>query len=340
MKLRLQEIADMVKGEIVQGDGAVLIEGGAGLIEATQKHISFLSNMRYFGHVYKTKAAAVLMGSDVKLDRRVSTAIVRVPRPDIAFAQILKIVYREKHPQKSGIDAKACIGTTVVIGENVYIGPYAVVEEYARIGRGSWIGAGSYIGRNCSIGNESQIDQRVSILDDTVIGSRVVIKCGSVIGSDGYGFYTVEGKHTKIPQVGRVVIEDDVEIQSLVTVDRGTTGATIIGAGTKIDNMVHIAHNVKIGKNCLIVAQVGISGSAKIGNNVTLAGQSGVAGHIEIGDNTICAGRAGIIGNISPGSFVAGYPSQPFREWKKIQVYLSKLPEMYAEFKKRKKSKK
>ncbi|MFH1379265.1 MAG: UDP-3-O-(3-hydroxymyristoyl)glucosamine N-acyltransferase [bacterium] len=338
MKLTIQQIVDVVQGEAVPASPHVSIEGAAGLEEATSRDISFLSNMKYFDHIYSTKAAAVLIGNKVELDRRVSPILIKVKRPDIAYARILSVIDREKKHREPGIDPWAVISKTALIKEQVYIGPCVIVDENSCIGEGTQIGAGTYIGKHSRIGNNCIIDPRVSILDDVHIGNRVVIKSGSVIGSDGFGFYTQEGRHTKIPQVGSVVIEDDVEIQSLVTIDKGTTDATIIGSGTKIDNMVHIAHNVHIGKNCLLVAHVGISGSTHIGDNVTVGGQAGMAGHLHIGDNSVIAARCGIIGNIPAGSFMAGFPARPYREWKKLQGYISKLPEMYKEFLKKKKN--
>jgi UDP-3-O-[3-hydroxymyristoyl] glucosamine N-acyltransferase len=227
------------------------------------------------------------------------------------------------------VHAHAAVDASSQIGAHAAIGPFTTIEKAVTIGEGSVIYSGCYIGARVQIGPHAIIYPGVVLREDTHIGARVIIQPGAVLGSDGYGFATQEGKHHKIPQIGRVVIEDDVEIGANVTIDRATTGETRIGSGTKIDNLVHIAHNVQVGKNCLIVAQVGISGSTRIGNQVTLAGQVGVVGHLTIGDNAVIAAQSGVMNNVEPGSVLFGSPARPHREAMKLLAIYGKLSEIY-----------
>ncbi len=207
------------------------------------------------------------------------------------------------------------------------------MEPSAKIGSGTIIYPGCYIGHNVRIGNDCLIYANVVLREDTQIGDRVIIQPGAVIGSDGYGFAALNGKHYKVPQIGNVVVEQDVEIGANVTIDRATTGETRIGEGTKIDNLVHIAHNVMIGRNCLIVAQVGISGSTKIGNSVTLAGQVGVTGHLTIGDNAVITAQSGVMSDVKPGEVLFGSPVRPMKQAMKLQAIYGKLDEIYETIK-------
>lgn len=327
--MTVKELAALVKGSIFKGDGNRIVVGAAGLKDASDGDVSLLSNMRYLDAVYTTNAAAVFIQPDVSITKDVSAALIHVPRPDLAFAEILKIIADEMDQKDSGIDPSAHIGQHVKIAADAYIGPYVVIEDHSTIESRCSIGAGSYIGRYSYVGKNSFLHPHVVILKSVTIGTDAIIHSGCVIGSDGYGFATLKGKHHKIPQIGGVSIGDHVEIGSNVSIDRGTTENTSIGSGTKIDNLVHIAHNVTIGEDCLIVAQVGISGSTIIGNNVTLAGQVGVVGHITIGDNVVVAGKAGVIGNVPPNTVVSGFPARPHREAMKIQGYIQKLPELF-----------
>lgn len=334
MRLTIREIADMVRGTIDEGDQEKIIEGVSGLSDASSKDISFLSNMKYLNNIYTTQASAVLVAKDLKFDKNVSTVLIRVERSDIAFATILALIDKEKRPKQSGIHPNACIGKNVTVGNDVFIGPYVVIEDNARIGSNCHIGTGTYIGNECSVKDGSFLYPNVTVLRDVEIGVNAVIHSGTVIGSDGYGFVTEKGVHSKIPQIGGIRIGDNVEIGSNVSIDRGTTGNTLVGSGTKIDNLVHIAHNVKIGENCLIIGQVGISGSTTLGKNVTVAGQAGIIGHVRIGDNVVIGGGAAVIGSIPPGTVVSGSPARPHREAMKIQGYLRKLPELFKKVKK------
>ncbi|MBD3271979.1 MAG: UDP-3-O-(3-hydroxymyristoyl)glucosamine N-acyltransferase, partial [Elusimicrobia bacterium] len=298
MKKTIAEIMRIVDGSVLQGSTDTMITGAAGLGDAGEHDISFLGNTKYHNLLRTTKAGAVIVDRKPAIEDSFKPTLILVKRPDVAFAEILHIIDQEHHGPKTGIHPTATIDQTAIVDAHTYIGPHVVVEAGAHIQTGCCIGAGSYIGEQVSMGKGSLVHPRVSVLRGSRIGERVIIHSGSVIGSDGYGFVTVDRRHRKIPQIGNVEIGNDVEIGANVTIDRGTTGATRIGDGTKMDNLVHVAHNVQIGKNCLIIAQVGISGSTIVGDSVTIAGQAGLIGHVTIGDGSIIGAQAGVIGNI------------------------------------------
>jgi UDP-3-O-[3-hydroxymyristoyl] glucosamine N-acyltransferase len=324
------EIAQAVRGTL-EGNGNVAIEGAAGLDVATEKEISFFHNPKYSDQLERTKAGVVILPSKTNgLKAPEGKTLIRVPNPPLAFAQVLALFERQlQRPPAPGIHAQTAVHPKAQIGPGVAIGPFTTIEEGAKVGAGTVIYNGCYIGAQSVIGDNCLIYPNVVLREYTRLGARVIIQPGAVLGSDGYGFATHEGKHFKIPQIGHVVIEDDVEVGANVTIDRATTGETRVGSGTKIDNLVHIAHNVQIGKNCLIVAQVGISGSTKIGNQVTLAGQVGIVGHVTIGDNAVIAAQSGIMNNVEPGAVLFGTPARPHRETMKLQAIYGKLPEIY-----------
>jgi len=325
MQKTLGQIAEIVKGELV-GDPGVIITGISGIKEARQGDITFLANAKYLPFVDKTQASAIIVSRDIEITFQ---PIIRADNPSLAFTQIVSVLsdYQLEHPK--GIHPSALLGKGVVLGKEVAIGPYAVVEDNTVVGDKTVIYPGCFIGHNCKIGNNTLIYPNVSLRENTEVGDRVIINCGAVLGSDGFGFVTVEGKHHKIPQLGSVIIKDDVEIGANVTIDRARFDKTIIGKGTKIDNLVHIAHNVVIGENCFIVAQVGISGSTTIGNNVILAGQVGIVGHISIGDNAVVMAQSGVSKTIPSGSTVWGYPAKPADEAKRVNACVQNLPKLH-----------
>ena len=323
MELSLADIAERLGGQIV-GDGNLLIRGVATLDDAASGDISFLFNPRYTSRAKVTAASAIVVKEYLPGAR---AALLLVPDPQYAFACLLSIFYPPK-PQPTGIDPSAVIGRGVFLGEEVTVGPCAVVEEGATIRRGVRIGAGTFIGAGSEVGEETLIYPNVTIYKGVKMGRRVIIQSGCVIGSDGFGFVPHQGRHIKVPQVGGVMIEDDVEVGANVTIDRATLGWTVIGRGTKINNMVQIGHNVTIGADCILVAQVGISGSVRIGNRVTLAGQVGVAGHLEIGDQSVVAARSGVTRDLPPRSRVSGFPAMEHNVWRKSTATFSHLPEM------------
>ena len=324
MEKTLKEIAQLVRGEIV-GNADVVISGVSGIKEAQKGDITFLANRRYMPLIEETQASAIITPLDVE---SASKPIIRTQDPSLAFAQVVAMMHpaQVRHPE--GIHKTAIISKTARIGERVAIGPYAVIGDDVEIGDNSIIYAGCFIAHDTKIGCDCLFYANVSIRERVVIGNRVFVQSGTVIGSEGFGYADVEGAYHLIPQVGTVVIEDDVEIGANVTIDRARFDKTLIGKGTKIDNLVQIAHNVVIGQNCIIVAQAGISGSTHIGNNVTIAGQAGLVGHIEIGDGAILAAQAGITKSVPPHTMVSGYPARPHNEAMRIYAALTRLPEL------------
>lgn len=325
MHKTLKELAELVDGELL-GREDLIITGACGIKEAEEGDITFLANPRYMPYLEKTKASAVITSFDVESS---SKPIIRTKNPSLAFAKVVAEFFPQnfKHPQ--GIHPTVILGKNVSVGKQVGIGPYVVIGDNVVIGDRTIIYSGCFIGDDSRIGSDSLIYANVSIRERTTVGNRCIIHSGAVLGSDGFGFVNLEGKHLKIPQVGIVEVQDDVEIGANVTIDRARFGKTQIGRGTKIDNLVHIAHNVSIGENCLIIAQVGISGSTVLGNNVTLAGQAGLVGHISIGDNAIVAAQAGVTKSVPAGVTVSGYPAKPHDLAKRINACIQNLPRLY-----------
>lgn len=320
--MTLKDIAQRTGGRII-GNGDIVISGVSGIKEAKEGDITFLSQRKYLPPLSTLRASALIAKEVIK---GVKASILLVDNPQLAFAKVLEIFYKKTLPP-SDISDKAIIGKNVRIGESVSIGAHVFIGDNSFIGSHAVIFPLVYIGSNSSLGVHSIIYPHVTIREDVIIGDRVIIHPGAVIGSDGFGFVTVKDKHHKIPQVGGVVIEDDVEIGANVTIDRATTGSTIIGSGTKIDNLVQIAHNVTIGRDCLIVAQSGISGSVDVGDSTVMGGQTGVKDHISIGKQVLIASRTGVTHNISDGQIISGFPSIPHKTWLRAQNIYSRLPE-------------
>lgn len=334
MRKTLREIARLIDGEIV-GEEGIVITGVAGIKEAVEGDITFLANPKYFPLIDTTHASAIITSREVG---KVPKPIIRTENPSLAFAKIISLAAPNEARHPKGIHSSAVIGKDVTLGKDVAIGPYAVIEDRVFIGDKSIIYAGCFIGHHTKIGSNALIYPNVSIRESIIIGSRVIIHSGTVIGSDGFGFATIKGLHHKIPQIGIVEIGDDVEIGANVTIDRARFDKTIIGSGTKIDNLVQIAHNVVIGENSIIVAQAGISGSTVIGKNVTLAGQAGLVGHITIGDGAVVAAQGGVTKSVPPNTIVSGYPARPHDKAKRINACVQNLPKLYeqvAELKKK-----
>ncbi len=326
MRFTLREIAEMVGGR-VEGDPDTVITGVSGVKEADEGDITFIAKPKYLALLHESKASAVVVGEDLPDDLPIPA--VRVKNPDMAFATIVNSIAPPPPKVERGIHPSAQIGEGVELGEGVSIQAFVVIRDGAKIGDGTVVMPGVFIGEQTVIGRDCLIEPNVTIRERISIGDRVIIHSGTVIGSDGFGFSTVEGVHHKIPQIGTVEIGDDVEIGANVTIDRARFDKTVIGKGTKIDNLVQIAHNVVIGEHSIIVAQTGISGSTVIGKNVVLAGQSGVIGHITVGDNVVAAGRAGITKDVPPNTVVSGFPAQPHEREKKLQAYARKLPDLF-----------
>ena len=322
---RLKEIAKLIGGVVI-GDGNTQITGICGIREAGPGHLTFIANSKYQHLLETTRASAVITSRDIP---SAPLPIIQADNPSLAFAKLASLVNPEVEQRPHGISPKAVLGKKVRLGKGVAIQAFAVIEDEAEIGDRTVIYAGCYIGRRTRIGNDCLIYPNVSIREKVEIGHRVIIHSGTSIGSDGFGFATVQGIHHKIPQIGTVAIQDDVEIGANVTIDRARFGKTIIGKGTKIDNLVQIAHNVEVGPNSIIVAQAGISGSTKLGRNVVLAGQAGVVGHITIGDNVMVGAQAGVSKSIPPNTNVWGYPAKPHARAKRVNAAVQRLPELF-----------
>ncbi|MDP8216362.1 MAG: UDP-3-O-(3-hydroxymyristoyl)glucosamine N-acyltransferase [Candidatus Kaelpia imicola] len=325
LDLTLTRIAKLIDGEVI-GDGSIIIKGLSGIKEAQEGDITFVANPKYFSLINTTRASAVITSQAVE---GTDKPIIKTENPSLAFAKLVSHFAPDENGIKPGVHPTAIIGKDVKLGENVSIGPYVVVSDGAFIGDNTVLQAGVYVGSYSKIGASCTIYSHVAVRERVTIGSNVIIHSGTVIGSDGFGYATVKDVHYKIPQIGTVFIEDDVEIGANVTIDRARFGKTHIKRGTKIDNLVQIAHNVEIGENSIVVAQSGISGSTNIGRGVILAGQSGVVGHINIGDNARVAAQAGVTKSVPEGEVVSGYPARPHGTAKRINACVQKLPEFY-----------
>lgn len=324
MKLTLAEIAKIVSGELHGGSPELVIRDIAEIQQATPDTISFVGNSKYLHYLDTTRAGAVLLPADYDGD---FTPRVTVRNPQLAVKQLID-VFRPPLPETfTGIHETAIVDSSVQIGEDVTIGPYSVIEAGGIIGDHTVVKSHVTIGRDTVIGDHCYIHSDVNIYHRSRIGNRVILHSGTVVGSDGYGFTFHEGTHQKIRQVGRVRIEDDVEIGANCTIDRAALGETVIGEGSKLDNQIQIGHNVKLGKGCLIVAQVGIAGSTELGDYVTVGGQTGIAGHIRIGDRVTIASLAGVTKDVKAGQVLSGFPAIPHTEEKKQKIHIRKLPE-------------
>lgn len=329
MKFTLKEIADIVQGDLV-GSESTVITGISGIKEARKGDITFLANSKYYPLLKSTKASAIITSKDItEADR----PIIRADNPSLAFTRVVELVAPNGIHHPKGIHPTAIISESAVLGKNVAVGPYTVIEADVTIEDNSIIYSGCFIGHHALIGRDCLIYPNVSVRERVQIGPRVIIHSGAVIGSDGFGFATVKGVQKKIPQIGTVLIEEDVEIGANVTIDRARFDKTVIGKGTKIDNLVQIAHNVMIGENCIIVAQAGISGSTTLGERVILAGQAGVVGHISLGDAAIVAAQAGVTKSVPPGVKVSGYPAKPHESAKRVNACVQRLPQLYRKIK-------
>jgi len=323
MKKKLEELALWVDG-IVVGDGRIEISGVAAIESAQAGEISFIANPKYLPNLSKTNASAVIVSKEVT---QADKPLLCVTNPHLAFAKILTL-FSQKPYQPRGIDSSAWISPTARLGKDLTLYPFVYVGDRCSIGDRVTLYPGVFVGEDASIGEDSILYPHVSIYSATIIGKRVILHSGVVVGSDGFG-YVKEGKrNVKIPQIGIVEIENDVEIGANTTIDRAALGKTIIRRGVKIDNLVQVAHNVVIGEDSIIVAQVGISGSTKIGSNVTLAGQVGVVGHLEIGDNVVVGAQAGVTHDLPGNQGYVGSPALPHREFLRAITTFPKLPEM------------
>lgn len=321
--MKLKELADILGAELT-GPAEVDVRGAAGIHEAGEGQITFIAGRKELKDLELSRASAAIVPLDTPA---LPLPLLRLKNPRLAFARTLELFYVKPY-QAIGISEKAAIGANVVIGADPSIHPFVVLADDVKIGERVTVYPGVSIGKGSVVDDDSVIHANASIRENVRIGKRVIIQSGAVIGGDGFGFVTDNGRHHKIPQVGGVIIEDDVEIGANSTIDRATLGNTIVKRGTKIDNLVQIAHNVVIGEHCILVSQVGISGSCTIGNWVALGGQVGVADHVIIGDRVMASGQTGIIKDIEPAQVVGGTYAMPQRDWLKVQSVLPKLPEL------------
>jgi len=326
------ELAALVGGDCPPGGGSVTVTGPAALDEARAGEISFFGHPRYAADLKTTKASAVLVPR--AFAGETPALCIRVDDPSAAFTVVTQQFLPASVPPEPGVHPSAVVDPSARIAPGACVQARAVVEAGATVGAGSVIGAGSFVGRNSTIGAGCFLHAHAVVREDCEIGDRVILHCGAVVGSDGFGYDTKNGRHDKIPQIGRVVVGNDVEIGANTTIDRARFGRTVIGEGTKIDNLVMIAHNVVIGKHCIICAQVGISGSTRIGDYVVLAGQAGLVGHIKVGDGAIVGAQSGLSNDLEPKAIVVGSPPRPIGDWKRTVIRIDKLGQLYDRVKK------
>lgn len=329
MELTPQLIASMIGGK-VEGDGNVKLTGFAKIEEAMPGCVTFIANPKYSHYIYETHASAVLVSDDFKLERQVEPVLIRVPDPYVALADLMNAIEGSR-PQPCGIEQPCYIAEGVSLPDDVYVGAFAYIGKGVRLGKGVKIYPQAYVGDGVRIGEGSVIRAGVRIYQDCEIGKRCVLHSGAVIGADGFGFAPrPDGTYEKIPQIGNVVIEDDVEIGANATIDRATFGSTRIGRGTKLDNLIQVAHNVEIGRCNVFAAQTGVAGSTKIGDYNMVGGQTGFAGHLRIGNMNEIGAQSGIHKNIGDKKRIIGYPAVDVHQFAKTQVYLNRLEELFS----------
>jgi UDP-3-O-[3-hydroxymyristoyl] glucosamine N-acyltransferase len=325
--LTLKEIAERLGGEAT-GPAELVISGASSYESAGESDIAFVDNARLLGAAEQSRAGALLVARDIASSTK---PLIRTDNPRLAFAQALEWFQPRRRPDP-GVHATAVVGAGAELGKGIYVGPYVVIGERARLGVGVEVHAGTSIGDDAELGENTIVYPGVSVYRGVRIGARCIIHSGCVIGADGFGYARDgDGRHVKVPQVGTVIIGDDVEIGANSTIDRATTDATTIGSGTKIDNLVQIGHNCRVGRNCIICGMVGLSGSVVIGDGAVLAGQAGIADHITIGKGAIVAAQAGVTADIPDCTMVSGYPARPHRDQLKLEAAMRKLPEALAE---------
>jgi UDP-3-O-[3-hydroxymyristoyl] glucosamine N-acyltransferase len=323
MQYTAAELAIQIEGTVI-GDAATLITGFAPAGTAKPGDLTFAENAEYFNRAEKSAASAILVDQEFSSSEK---TLIKVASARVGFARVLPI-FSPEPSFAAGVHPTAVIASTAQVDPSAHIGPYCVIGENAQIGPRVVLQANISVGSLGSIGEDSNIFPHVTLYSRTQIGKRVRIHAGAVIGSDGFGYVLDGGIHRKVPQIGSVIIQDDVEIGANVTIDRGALGPTVIGKGTKIDNLVQIAHNVNIGENCLVVAQAGVAGSTRLGNYVTLAGQVGLAGHLKIGHKVVVAAQSGVMHDIPDGQKWFGSPAQPDRTMKRQLLAMHQLPEL------------
>ena len=328
MNFPAAQISLLINGK-VEGDPNVVVNSFGKIEEAKENQLTFLANPKYEDFLYTTQASIVILNEAYELKQPVKATLIRVPDAYSAFALLLSKYQEIMQQQLSGIQQPSYITKTATYGNNVFIGAFAYLGENVKIGNNTKIYPNAYIGDNVTVGDNSIIHPGVKIYHDCVIGNRVTVHGGTIIGSDGFGFAPqADGSFKKVPQIGNVVIEDDVEIGANATIDRATIGSTLIKRGAKLDNLIQIAHNVEIGNSSVIAAQAGISGSTKIGNGVMIGGQAGIVGHIQLGDGSKVNAQSGVSKSLEPGKAVTGSPAYDYTAALRSQAITRKLPDL------------
>lgn len=330
--IHLKDIASRVQGRLI-GDENLEIKAIASITDAQPGDITYLSNPSLKKHLKSSSASAVIIGSNESQDVPSGMGIIIANNPTLAYIKVAQL-FSVKNKQPTGKNPHAIVSDEAKVSDKASVGSYVYIGTHTIIEDGVVVHPFVHIGNNVTIGRNTIIYPNVTLYDNTAIGCNVIIHAGTVVGSDGFGYAWDGSEHVKIPHLGQVVIQDDVEIGANVTIDRAPLGQTVIGKGTKIDNLVQVAHGVVIGEHSIIISQVGISGSVTIGRNVVLAGQTGVRDHAVIGDNVMAAGRTGITGDVPPHSIIAGNPHMPHKEWLRLSVYIKKLPHLFQRLKK------
>jgi len=326
MTLTAAEIASQLRGELI-GDGSVPITGIAAAEGARAGDLTFAEKESYFAAAEQSQASAILVGAAFGASTSTGKVLIRVANPRVAVARLLPLFF-PPDPFPPGIHPSAVVAATAKIDPTAHIGPGCVVGARVRLGARSVLQGGNHIGRDCQIGDDTSLFPNAVLYPQCQVGHRVTIHAGTVIGSDGYGYVFDEGRHRKMLQVGRVIIHDDVEIGANAAIDRGALGATVIGQGTKIDNLVHIAHNVVIGRHCLVMGQVGFAGSTTLGDYCVIASQSGIAGHLKLGHQATVGAKSGVMRDIPDKGTVLGIPAAPDKQAKRQMIALTQLPEL------------
>jgi len=332
LSLRIDDIIHLVSGELVQGEGDKRIDGVQTLAKASGSQASFLSNMKYKNELSCSQAGLVLMSEGSIIPDDASYAVIQMSNPYLGFTMLQRFFYPA--PISSGHHhATAVVDVSAKISESVQLDAHVCIAEGVEIGSGTIIGAGCVIAKDVFIGSDCLIHPRVVLEKGTVLGNRVIIQPGAVLGADGFGFAWTGDEYLKIPQVGRVVIEDDVEIGANTCIDRGAIEDTVIRSGVKLDNLIQIGHNVEVGEKTVLAGQVGISGSTVIGEKCQLGGQAGVAGHLTLADGCVVGAKAGVIGDITEAGMVSGFPAVPHRHWLKASALFDRLPTIWNKIK-------
>jgi len=332
MQFTASQIAALAGG-VIEGDGNVVITSFAKIEQGHSGAISFLANPKYTHFIYTTRSSAVLVSNDFVPEKPLDCTLIRVKDPYATVASLMDMVSKLIQPNPVGIEEPSHISEGTILPDDVYVGAFAYIGKNVKIGKGSKIYPQAYIGDNVVIGEDCIIYPGVKIYHNCHIGNRCIIHAGAVIGADGFGFAPVDGHYNKIPQLGNVEIADDVEIGANTTVDRATMGSTCIGKGTKLDNLIQVAHNCVIGENTVMAAQCGIAGSTKLGSHCMIGGQVGFKGHIEIGDRVEIGAQSGIASNVKSGSRLMGAPAVDIAKFARQVVFEKNLPSLYQRVK-------